>query len=56
LGLNFGPKPVTFALPDEMTTGQISIGTNRGRDGQRVTGHIDLDGNDGVVIAVSPMR
>jgi alpha-glucosidase len=54
--LNFGPKPVTFALPDEMTTGQISIGTNRGRDGQRVTGHIDLDGNDGVVIAVSPMR
>ena len=49
--LNFGAAPASFKLPDKMR-GLVAVSAQPGRGGERLEGHIDLRGDDGLLIAL----
>jgi alpha-glucosidase len=51
--LNLGPKGASFEMPDGAEKGVVSLGTDRGRDGEEVGGTLELRGDEGLVIALS---
>jgi alpha-glucosidase len=49
IALNFGSSPATLPV-DHGIAGKVAIGTNRRREGERLEGEIELDGDEGIVI------
>ncbi len=51
--LNLGHRPQSFSL-ENVGGGEIVAGSERGREGQRVSGWLRLTGDDGVVVKLDP--
>jgi alpha-glucosidase len=54
IALNLGPFPATLNLPDPALHGRVLIGTHLDREGDAITGRVELRGDEGIVAALSP--
>lgn len=58
VALNFGSEPIAVLFDEERLSGCVLVSSFADRDGQEVTGSIDLRGNEGLVLKVDtgPIR
>ncbi len=49
--LNLGHRPCEFELPEEFPAGRVAVATTPELEGRELSGFIDLEGDEGVVLA-----
>jgi alpha-glucosidase len=51
--LNLSHRPASFPMPDGLR-GKVEVSVLPEREGEEISGVLDLDGDEGLVIAVAP--